>query len=737
MREELRAIEALGASGDIDGLAPWLAHEDWQVRRAAADAIVEAARTGDARARGAAVEHLVAGLASEENAGLRSAAQEALTRLAPHAAARLAREIASAPVDVQILAAPVLGESGAAEAVDLLVALSRSDDPNVAAAGVVGLGRLRRREAAEPLLAVLDAGDPWLTFAAVEALGVLGDERAVAPVAARMGDPLLASTAIEALVRIGGPAAARALAARLFDGAEARGALLDALVRLARERAPHALARAGREAAAAAFRVVFRPEHFDALAEQAWSGSRHADAALEALGWTGDERALAILLPALAKPATQTAAAAGLEALFADPALAALSPAYAGRVTSAVRLELARALAPAAPAEAARLLAELLADADEEIWRDATEIAGEVVERLEERESLATPAALEAATALAEATDLLEPEARMAATRLLAQLAGSLGADELAEHAARLVAHPDLDARLAGAELQAVAGRLTPAAREALDEALHAPDPFARLRAVEVAAASGLPELRGLFETAVGDDEPLVRRAAVGALAPFDDSGARGALERAAADEDDLVAADAVAVLAARGGASGRGFLLDASRSSRALLRCVAAERLVASTDPSSLERVAEMARTDPDPEVRRAAVGALRDTPAARAVAAAALSDPHHAVRHAGLRLAVADPDPALAARVEALADGDPSEDVRGEALVALAATAPEAALGRVGRALLDPALAPCALRALERIAETDPDRLRRYRESEAHPRAARAVDVVLGDRR
>ena len=106
-------------------------------------------------------------------------------------------EIASAPVDVQILVAPVLGESGAAEAVDLLVALSRSDDPNVAAAGVVGLGRLRRREAAEPLLAVLDAGDPWLTFAAVEALGVLGDERAVAPVAARMGDPLLASTAIE------------------------------------------------------------------------------------------------------------------------------------------------------------------------------------------------------------------------------------------------------------------------------------------------------------------------------------------------------------------------------------------------------------------------------------------------------------------------------------------------------------------------------------------------------------
>lgn len=733
MRDALKRIEALGAGGDVAELAGWLANDDWQVRRAAVESAVARALAPGAAGRDELLELLVAALHSEENAGLRNAAQEALTRIAPHAAPRLAREAAGASADVKILIAPVLGESGSAEAAAVLLDLARSDDLNVATAAIIGLGRLRRREGVATLLELVDAGDPWLAFPSVEALGVIGDPRAVGALAARLDDPMLGASALEALVRVGSPEAARALAARLFDGGP-RPALLEAIVRIARERLPEPLARAARAGAVDAFRAVYAPEQFDALAELARGGSGHAEAALEALGWTGDARALPILLVALARPATQESAAAGIGAIVCDPAVAGELRGYTEHMSAPARLELARAVASEAPVEAARLLSDLLADAEEEVWRDAVEVASEVADRLGERDPCDPVAAREVAGRVAGAMDLLEPEARLVATRLLERVAaaGSLGPELLDGHAGRLVEHPDLDVRLAGAELQAIVGRLSPRAREALDEALHSGDPFARLRAVEIASASGLPELRGLFATALADEEPLVRRGAVEALAAFDDEEALAALRTAAVDGNDLVAADALAVLAARGGAEGESILMGASRSDRALLRCIAAERL-AGCGGGARRRVLEMAAGDPDFEVRRAAVAALRGTEEAREAVAAALGDRHHSVRHAGLRLAAAAADPGLAPVLEAIADADDSDDARGEALVALAACAPEVALERAGRALLDPHLAPYAMRALERVAVSDAGRLRRYRDAEAPPRVALAVDALL----
>jgi hypothetical protein len=101
--------------------------------------------------------------------------------------------------------------------------------------------------------------------------------------------------------------------------------------------------------------------------------------------------------------------------------------------------------------------------------------------------------------------------------------------------------------------------------------------------------------------------------------------------------------------------------------------------------------------------------------------------------VRRAGLRVASELCGRGLVSRIAGLADADPSEQVRGEALLALASCEPALALERAGAASLEPALLPYVARALGRVAASSPALLERYRETEAPPRLAPVLDVVL----
>jgi HEAT repeat protein len=734
MREDLTRIEALGVHGDVEELASWLGHEDWQLRRAAVDAMVLRALGADAEFRELAVGHLVQALYSDDNAGLRNAAQEALTRLAPRVPDRLVLEVRAAPTDVRILLAPVLGESGSVEAVRPLVELAHSDDANISTSAIIGLGRLRRREAVGPLLGILSAGNPWLAFPAVEALGVLGDPSAVEPLSARLDDPLLGATALEALVRIGGPEAARAIASRLFANGPMRADRLDALVRIAQDAWPGELGDLVRARVIDAFRRAYRPERFDEIAELAKVGSGRVEAALEALGWSGDPRALPVLLVALGRPAFQASASVGLAALFESPSVLAGLGSYTDHLPPAARLELARVLVTAWPVAAARIVAELLDDSDEEIARDAADVAADAAARLDSAgaDEAETHGTIDLLLARLEGVPI---SSRAAIVRLVTRLVAAAGIDptDFVARADELAASADRDVALAGVELLTIWHGAGPRERKALDEAMRDGDPLVRSRAIEIAGAAGLPALRPLFVAALADEEPLVRRSAVAAIAAFHDDEATRALRTVVGDWHGLVAADALTAIASRGGKESEAALLGASHSSRALLRCVAAGALARLDSEAVRERVLEMAASDPEFEVRRAAVSAIAGAPEAVEVAARAFDDAHPAVRRAGLRLAADAADSRLCDRAAELADADESDDVRGEALVALAACSPEAAFERIGRAMLDPALAPYAVRALGRIAEQDPKRLRQYRDEAASPRAAFAVDALF----
>lgn len=736
MKEDLNRIESLVEQGDVSELAEWLGHQDWQRRRAAVEAMISRASTSDAETRDRAVRYLVDGLYSEENAGLRNAGQEALLRLAPRILDLLLGEVASAPTDVLILLAPVLGESGRVEAIEPLVELARAQDVNVATAAIIGLGRVNRGEAVRPLLGILAAGNPWLAFPAVEALGELGDRRAVPALTGRMDDPLLGATVLEALVRVGGPDAARAIAERLFAPGPLRPSLLEALVRIAQETWPPTLADAVRESAIAAFREHNVAERFDQLAELAKPGSSSAESALEALGWTGDVRALPVLLVALGRPASQVSAAAGLSILLVDPAIHGKLDHYVGHLAVPVKLELVRLLAACAPVEAAHLVSGLLADDDEDLVHDAADLAAEIASRLE---ADGAPSSLRLAETIDRLLDTLGhaiPSARAVGARLVKALAAGSPTEAARMRARALAEQADADLRLMAVDLLASWTGIGPAERAILVDAMGDADPFVRVRAIEIGSEDGGESLRPHFIAALSDPEPLVRRAAVAVIAEYDDEAAERALLTAARDWHGMVAADALTALAARGGEESHASLEAASRSDRALLRCVAVRWLANDASDAARSRVLELAALDPEAEVRRTAVAALAGTPGAHEAISAAIDDPNRTVRYTGVRLAVDSPDAGFCARIAEIAGEDESEEVRGEALVALAACSPEAALERIGAAMLEPGLAAYAVRALALLAERAPEALTRYREAGAPPRVAFAVDTLFGEK-
>lgn len=734
MNELLKRIEALGSEGPLDELAGWLAHDDWQVRRAAADAFVwRAASLSDDDLR-PVVRHLFDGVASEDNAGLRSASLEALSRIAPRITSLLLAEIESGADDVRVMLAPVVGETGREEAVLALTALARGSDANIATAAVIGLGRTNRRDAVRPLIGILDGEDAWVVFPAIESLGVLGDPEAVEPLVRHLDDELLHSTVLDALVRIGDPRAARAIATRLFDGGPLRADLVEALTRIASEPSTPALAIAARHAVITAFRRANDPERFDELVELAHAGTARSESALEALGWTSDARALPVLLVALGRPRTQASAAAGLSVLLDDPAIVAQVRQYQDRLSTPVREELVRALAATSPVDSVDLLVELLTSPDETTVREAAAIAGEIADRVRPEAVTDPGRVLAIVERLVAAIREAKPEAAITLARLASRLSSIARIDcqSVLESGTALLSSTNLAARLAGAELVASVCGASDASRAILASALQDRDPFVRQRAVEIMAAWDATAFRQALEEALTDEEPLVRRAAVAALARFADEGSSSLLRRATGDWHGLVAADAIVALAGRPDGISVGSLVGASRSDRALIRCIAIECLARVLDDPARARVRDAAKTDPDFEVRRAAVASLHGHPDARSVLDFALDDPHHAVRHAAARLAGDLGDPSLADRLEDLAGADLSEAVRGEALVALAVVWPDAALERVGAAMQTPALAPYAVRVFEVLANRHTDVLRRYHDTDAPPRAAATIDAL-----
>ncbi len=738
MHGELDSIESYAARGEIAELLERLSHQDWQVRRAALEAVVDhAVERPDAGA--AIIDTLLTAIGSEDDAGRRNAAQEALVRLAPMAVDRIVARLADAAVDVKILLAPVLGESHDAAAAPALAELAQSNDLNVAAAAVAGLGRLRRREAAAPLLGILSHGNAWLVFPAAEALGVLGDDRAVGHLSSRLDDLLVRSTALEALARIASPRAAEALAARAFSTRPIDSTALAALCKINHAESPSELAHGVHDMVVGSFRKFYSEARFAELADLTSDAPAGANIALEVLGWTGDTRALPILVAALAGPASVSAATAGLLELASDPAIGQELGRLGLQLDGITRVDVAAVLAQTSPVDAAMILADVLVS-DDDMALDAVDLMLDAAEAVRSDVAIDEIAAVSAIERLLDSIGAVSPEAARAIVRLVRALARvpHVEPGAIADRAPRLLESEDPYLRLAGAELLVALGRSDDSLISFLEGAMESGGEVG-IRALEVIATLDSPRMVDLLESALGSDDPRIRRAAVAALGASAGTKATDLLRIAAEDANAMVGALALTSYAGRVGAHAEGLLAAASRDERPLLRCAAAECLVETSDGSALDIVMKLAVSDPEAEVRRSALGALvsrADTAEALTAVSRGLADENPGARCAALRLAAAVGDRSAVQRIVEIGSSDRTPDVRGEALTTLATLAPAEALRLLGRYALDHPSSSYTVRAVERLWRADGEALGAYRENDAPPRVAATIHKILGER-
>ena len=208
-----QAVVRIGEEGgpeSVPALLKAIYDFDWRVRKAAVDALSEAGGED-------VFEGLYRALFSEDNAGARNSAAEALVRLGAPAAKALSARVKEPDPDVRKFIVDIIGEIGDHSGIQALVTALSDEDQNVRASAVEYLGRMKAAPALEPLVGMLRTEDQWLAFMAAAALGDLGDKRAVAPLLEASGDRYLKEAALDALVRLNDESAWPAFEEALSD----------------------------------------------------------------------------------------------------------------------------------------------------------------------------------------------------------------------------------------------------------------------------------------------------------------------------------------------------------------------------------------------------------------------------------------------------------------------------------------------------------------------------------------
>ena len=197
--ERREAVIDLGRTGKgaVPLLLRALGDTDWRVRKTAVEGLVS---LGDDEVTNGLVQRL----SSEDNAGARNSAIEALVQIGAAAVGPILQLLETRDPDVRKFAVDVLGDIRDARAVPGLMEKLKDHDENVRVAAAEALGKIRDRRAVDALIGCLSANDQsWLDYAAAEALGEIGDERALGPLLAALGRSSLREPVLESLGKIG------------------------------------------------------------------------------------------------------------------------------------------------------------------------------------------------------------------------------------------------------------------------------------------------------------------------------------------------------------------------------------------------------------------------------------------------------------------------------------------------------------------------------------------------------
>lgn len=144
-----------------------LSHDSWRIRK---DAVNIAVLNPDIEV----IKILINGLSSEDNAGLRNACQEALTKIGRKAVKYLIEAFEESDKDVRKFIVDIIGDIGDQEYSNFLIKALSDEDENVVIAAVENLGKLKCKDAVGNLLSLLDASNQWLSFVILESISQIG-----------------------------------------------------------------------------------------------------------------------------------------------------------------------------------------------------------------------------------------------------------------------------------------------------------------------------------------------------------------------------------------------------------------------------------------------------------------------------------------------------------------------------------------------------------------------------------
>jgi HEAT repeat protein len=287
-----------------------LGDKDWRVRKTIVDGFVRDARTD-------IVNGLLNALADAENAGKRNSATEALIRIGQAAIPAIVRRLrGEADVDVRLSLVNLLGDLRSREGFDLLTELLETEgDINVSSSIVASLGKYRDASALPNLIRLLQSReDLWLKFHVVEALGEIGDRSALPSILPLYAEKSLRKPVLEAVGKIADVGTVNFLLRIIADEEKLNLTALRALVRIAEADKPRVVAQTEHELIQRKFRESFPASKIPPLIEHLHTTPKRdvKNFILKFLGWSGDERALPVLLTHLEHPDTAELAAQAL-----------------------------------------------------------------------------------------------------------------------------------------------------------------------------------------------------------------------------------------------------------------------------------------------------------------------------------------------------------------------------------------------------------------------------------------
>jgi HEAT repeat protein len=742
--DRVERLSQSGAAADVRALVRLLGNEDWQTRRAAAEAIssLVVARAGELETE-ELFHELILAVCDKTDAGRRAAAIAALEGIGARTLPALAEALKDAEASAVIALAGLIGQVGGAEAVTLLEPLVKSADTNIATSAISALGRTRHPAATHLLIEALGAEDEWLRFAAVGALGELGDARAVPALEKLLSTPLMEEAAATALEEIASVESITALAGNLRDADGGfRPRVLAALVSLSEDgRAlPAAIQEHLRRLAWRLFQQAADDATFgDLLRMTTTADPLLRRASITALGWLGDDRAVPVIAEALADPAFMKAARRALRNLSSNThALNRMLEADADLLSP---FEVASAMSGSQSYQAIEAAARLSVEAtDAETMEAALAVLAGGRDQLRQRHAdlLDAQRASKLAESLSNLLSMAEGHALIEIAETLGLLASALP-PALSERVADALVQSSTDdhllARLAFLDNADPLRAVEEAARAQRHKSARV-----RLSAIEILSWRATARDNASLALHLTDEAAGVRRAAMRAIrrgAPTQE--ALRAIRAASADEDIWVRAEAITTLGSLFGteAEARNALREALDEPHPLVRVAAAEALADHADRKDWRALAQTARRDPQPEARRAAVLAFTHCPQPRttlSVARGALKDEAWPVRRAAVRvLAACNESSSHKLLLDTASDEKEQEAVRGAALRALASTDAPRTIELSCRLISDGdvALTEDAYAALHSLQRTHRDLMEETARTCA-PRAASVINFI-----